>query len=269
MLAYLAQEGLATDGRVSGLVDVGWMGRTFQALDTAMEQAALPLIHSFFDIGRSSWASRWSSPELAARQRSWLFDQTVPSGRPAQPSGIEGAVETLCTGTEGSLQGYRREGDRVVPVLAQQVNRAAMDWGLADLRRTVDLVVEKLTTSDAPLRRPSDLRGAADGVLREMWLRPDPREVALWGSIPTDDGDDHQGVRSLAVQGSTPDVTAQLRAGRLKTRPVFSWRAGTAAVSPPPGRQVLQAMIWYDRNRSRVRSLPRRVRLRLARRGAD
>ena len=249
MLAYLAQEGLATDGRVSGLVDVGWMGRTFQALDTAMEQAALPLIHSFFYIGRSSWASRCSSPELAARQGSWLFDQTVPSGRPAQPSGIEGAVEALCTGTEGSLQGYRREGDRVVPVLAQQVNRAAMDWGLADLRRTVDLVVEKLTTSDAPLRRPSDLRGAADGVLRELWLRPDPREVALCGS--------------------TPDVTAQLRAGRLKTRPVFSWRAGTAAVSPPLGRQVLQAMIWYDRNRSRVRSLPRRVRLRLARRGAD
>ena len=55
MLAYLAQEGLATNGRVSGLVDVGWMGRTFQSLNTAMEQTALPPIHSFFYIGRSSW----------------------------------------------------------------------------------------------------------------------------------------------------------------------------------------------------------------------
>ena len=266
MLDYLTQEGLATRGPVSGLVDVGWMGRTFQALDTAMEQAGLPAVHSYFYVGRSVFAPRWTSPQLAARQRAWLFDQMRPSGRPAQPSGIEAAIEALCTGTEGSLRAYERQDGRVVPVLVAPVNRAPVDWGLLDLRRTVDLVVEELTKAGAPLERRGDLRGASDGALRQLWLRPTPAEVDLWGRFPTDEADDHQGMRSLAVQVQTADVAAQLRAGHLKIRPIFSWRAGTAKISPSPWRQILSAMIWYDEHKAGLRSLPRRVRLRLARR---
>ncbi|WP_299033029.1 HAD family hydrolase [uncultured Pseudokineococcus sp.] len=265
---YLRQEGL-DDGTRSAVVDVGWLGRTGGALVDVLDGAGIPLPEAFFLIGVRRGARRWSPPRLAERQVAWLFDHEAGHGLPGEPSGRVTLVESFCSGREGSTLGYERRDGRVEPVLVRPRNDAALDWGLDQVRTSVRLVVEELASGDpAPLRRPVDLRGAVDAVLREFWERPTPAEVAVWGSFPFEADDAHRRSIPLAAPVRWEDVAREARLGRLKLRPAGSWRAGTAQVSPPPWRQVIALAAAAQRHRSLPARLRRRaLRERALRRG--
>lgn len=261
---YLRQEGIGERTDV-GLVDVGWLGRTGRGLVDVLQGAGRALPDAFFLIGIRAGSERWSSPPLAERQVAYLFDHTGGHGLPGEPSGRVTLVETFCAGTEGSTYAYRRAGDRIEPVLVRPTNEAALRWGLPQVRSTVALVVDELLSCPAEdLRRHGDLRGAVDAVLREFWERPTPGEVQAWGSFPFEADDAHRTSIPLAAPVRWGAVAHEARLGRVKLRPAGSWRAGTAAVSGPPWRQVLGVMAAREALRPRLARLPGRVRTELA-----
>lgn len=263
LLAYLEQEGLGDGARV-GVVDVGWLGRSGRSLDDAMHTAGLPSVVSYLHIGLASQGARWATSSTTGRMRAFLFDQVHGSGMAAAPNGIIGLIETFCTGSEGSVSGYRRDPGGVVPVLVRPLHQEAIDWGLHDLRSTIADAVAALVASGAPLDRPGDLREVIDRVLREFWERPTAEEVARWGTFPFEAAQTHLSSAPLAAPVRTGQVVRDLRAGQVKLRPATSWRAGTAELSPPPWRQVLRTWAWLEGHRSRLRRIPHRLRLELA-----
>lgn len=261
---YLRQEGLGDDPSV-GLVDVGWLGRTSRGLLDVMDGAGLAAPEAFFFIGVRAGSSRWSSPRLAERQVAYLFDHTAGHGVPGDSSGQIALVETFCAGREGSTLGYRREGNALLPVLVRPDNEAALRWGLEEVRGTVREAVDELLSGDLDdLRRIGDLRGVVDALLREFWERPTPGEVEVWGSFPFEADDAHRTSIPLAAPVDWRSVAGELRLGRVRLRPVSSWRAGTASVSGPPWRQVLRLMAARERHQPRLARLPYRVRTEVA-----
>lgn len=260
---HLVQEGFADGARI-GVVDVGWLGRSGRSLDGAMVAAGLPPVVTYLHMGLAPESSRWVSESLADRMRAFLFDHLHGSGVPGAPSGAIGLIEAFCTGSEGSVSGYRREGDRVVPTLVRPVHTEAVAWGLHDLRAGIAGVVAELVRSEAPLARPGDLRPAVDRCLRAFWEHPTSGEVAVWGRFPFEASHTHLTSAPLAAPVRTADVIRDLRHGRLRLRPATSWRAGTAAVSSSPWRHILRGWGWLDERRSRLRGVPRRVRLEVA-----
>lgn len=180
---------------------------------------------------------------------------------PGDSSGRVTLIEMFCAGTEGSTLGYRRDGARVSPVLVSPTNASALAWGLAEVRWVVRAVVQELLTDDVEaVKRPCDLRGVVDLLLRLFWEQPTSAEIETWGSFPFEADDTHRKSTPLAAPVSWASIAAELRLGRVTVRPASSWRAGTAGVSQPPWRQLLNGMALVERHRLDLRRVPRRWR---------
>ncbi len=259
---YLRQEGLGADVP-SAVVDIGWMGRSTRSLDEIRAWAGLPELDYLF-LGLNPGADAYSGPRVAARHAAWLYDHDEGHGVPGPlPSGHVLMMEAMTAGTEGSTVGYRRDGERIVPVLASPENTEALEWGLAQVQDVV-LDTARRWAAVAPLHWQVDLRAACLAVLTAFWDRPTAGEVAAWADFPHDDVG--AGSVPLARPVATRFALAQLRAGHVRFRPVDSWRAGTTALSSLPWRMVLTAKWAQEQHGVRLRRVPRRLRIELARR---
>jgi hypothetical protein len=166
----------------------------------------------------------------------------------------------FCAGDHGAVVGFRREGDRIHPVLRTPTS-PMQDWGLPLMRRTTSAFVETfaamlqatpdLVDLDADLRRP------IHKVMELFWLHPTPEEVHGWGSFPVEVGLISSTVLPLAEKVGLRQVARALRARSLAFRSAHSWPRATAMISSWPYRALLTAG-W--RLREEMPRLRRRLR---------
>lgn len=260
-LDYLRQEGV-NDGTPSALVDVGWNGFTARAFDHLVHEAGgKQLAHLFLGLFRAAGSARAQKdpPDMTG----WLFDDDLGRGQAEPLPGPNVVIEMFCAGTEGRVQHYRREGGRVLPELNQHLNQPVLDWGLDNVRSTIDLVTEHVLRAVGNSAPPVDLAAPIWRSLSAFWTSPSDQEVRAWGSFPWEEETwppYYPVAQSLAVT----DAVRRIVRGDGRIRRHNSWRAGSARVSGYPWRAVLEFRAWQEKHAARLRRLPRAVRLRLA-----
>lgn len=255
-LDYLRQEGFA-DGARSALVDLGWRGHAARAFDALVQQVGGPPVQHFF-VGLYAGVREVREAHQPPAMSAWLFDRDrarAPDSRPLERPNV--LLEMFCAGTEGRLLRYRRDGDRVVPVLSRPVNDPVLDWGLQDMREVVADVVQGCLDGLHGRHQHVDLASICWDVLQAFWVHPTKAEVDVWGSFPWEE----ESFPPLYPLAEPLSHRTMLRRMLLRQRalPVNCWRAGSAVVQREPWRSLLllglgqqqQAPLWR---------LPRRLR---------
>lgn len=260
---YFEQEGLDED-IPTALVDTGWLGRTSRSFDAIGASAGHPPVAAFLYVGLERGTTAYGGAEMASRRVAWLFDEDAGTGLPRPIlSNIYLLVETMCAGREGTTVGYRREGDRVEPVLVSPENAPALAWGLDDVRAVVMAAAGHLLDAVTP-GGEIDLRPACDALMRAFWQHPDRDEAKVWSSFPYDTDGTPERQRSLAEPVRLRAVLEGARRRRIALRPRSSWLGGTAGISGQPFRGLLTMRTTAQPKLDRARRVPTRLARELA-----
>jgi len=108
---------------------------------------------------------------MVADRSAYLFDSGSGVGHAyARLPGVTYLLEVFCAGTHGMVTGYEDREGRIVPVLAQDDNRAALDWGMATLRATVAHFVDSVVVDDVVAALDADVRPATIALLQALAL---------------------------------------------------------------------------------------------------
>ncbi len=261
-MAYLRQEGLC-DQVPSALVDAGWGGRTAQAFDILLEAAGgLPVPHLVMGItGNAKDARNREGVQFVP----WLFDEQAHSASLAGLRSPNVLVEMFCADATGRTMGYRRNGERVEPVLEVERNEPVISWGLPQVQdvalRVAHLVVPHLPETPEGIATAPFVRD----VLHAFWVTPSRAEVVAWGDFPWEEEVARPYV-PIAQRISTGSVLERLSRGETRLRRPNGWRAGSAMISPQPWRGLLQSRAWLEENRSQVQRWRRRLQLAVVKR---
>lgn len=175
LLAYLDREEL-TDGRPFALVDTGWFARSQVRLKKILDLAGRPDAMSGFYFGL-----RARNKETA--QQAYFFDTDAPPVYQEWGKAFITIFEVLCSADHGMTLGYEVDAHgRIAPVLKEQRNTAALEWGLDTLRRGIggflDAVPQHAHDVD-----PVAYREVLLEMVRQIISRPDPGEAEVLGGF--------------------------------------------------------------------------------------
>jgi FMN phosphatase YigB (HAD superfamily) len=252
---YLSQEGWG-DGTPFGLVDVGWRASTAGMLNSVLAGSSLKEPHRYYFFGLSNDAYRIAGSENVEKLSAWLFDESGGYGYlPYLPS-TSSLVEMFCAGEHGAVIAFRREGDRVEPILQTEIS-PMQEWGLAAIRQTIttftDGLVGTLQWNKDLVDIDADLRRPVDRVMRLFWLHPTVGEVQDWGSFPVEVNLSNSLVMPLAERVGIQQLWTALRSRTFSFRSEHGWPRGTAVKSSWPFRMMLTAVWWLRRETPRLR----------------
>jgi hypothetical protein len=231
LLDYMKQEGLL-DGTPAGLVEIGWSGRTRASLERALADYPLKNLHWFyFGINRQA--------QLAAAERVHYFLHGPEVHRPEIPF-LPVVLESFCFAPHGSVEGYRREGERVLPTFRDDVEKQLDNWGRAEVFAVVEDYLKNLSARFAAFGDMSTLVGAARDLLTEFCTRPSAEDARLWGTVPFEH--DQAANKSLPLAPEARLTFANLRNalifGKVDSscmgNSVGAWGAGSWAAREKP-----------------------------------
>lgn len=224
---YLAQEGLCDDGSY-GIVDIGWFGRMGAGLTGLLQDTGAPGPSVFYFMGLQGVPPA----RMVADRSAYLFDCGKGVGHDySRSAGMTYLLETFCAGTHGMVTGYEDDQGRMVPILAGEHNRAALDWGLGTLRATVARFVESVVVDDAVAALDADVRPATVAVLEALALTPTVAEARVWGAFSFADDQTEAFARTLAAPYRSPEVALALLLGRERWRWRRYWPAASRRLS--------------------------------------
>ena len=186
LLGYLRQEGWG-DGEEFALVDVGWRGSMAGALSKTLENESIPQPDLYLFFGLADDAHRVAGELARDRMDAWFFDDACKHGYlPYLPS-TTSLIEMFCAADHGAVVGYRRDGDRIGPVL-RTPESPMKAWGLPHIHEITAAYVAAFTTSlQTELCDPyMDVRRGLREVLRLFWLEPSSAEAKYWGKFPVE-----------------------------------------------------------------------------------
>jgi hypothetical protein len=236
LIGYLRGQGLMDGGVKRGVVDLGWHGTLQRALDRVCRQAGVPGVRGYyFGLGQRGGNGG------CGVARAYFFDDAAVEGVGERSYWVEPVMEIFCTGDHGSTRGYRREGERVEPVLLAAVNEGAMRWGLRRHQEMVVRFAEGMAKVAGVEWRPEELMGCLDELLKRFWNRPSDNDARAWGAYPY--SDDQLEQRSVPWgEGLTwRNVVAALVRGVRRGNHGVSWAAGAEANASRAARWVLKA----------------------------
>ncbi len=235
--AYLTQEGVTAPGRVA-LVDIGWSGTIQKAL-----MGVGSLQRHRFDISGYYLGSLAPIVEDldGSRQQGFLFDAGMPGERAEVILELRQLVEFICTTTRGSLKGFRREGDTIVPEHSPVDHPGSQQVHLAELRAGAlafarGLAHERRVFGEQPI-------GAA-AAMRELGrtiTNPTAADAIAIGNLRHGDGLGSDRLRSIAAFGEAPHTRESL----LQDYRRAYWPAGLLA-RREPAALALRALLWLQ-----------------------
>ncbi|MEM8571561.1 MAG: hypothetical protein AAGG56_11715 [Pseudomonadota bacterium] len=252
-LAYLEQEGLL-DGTPYGFFDLGMNLTMIRLLDAIVPEDLRAKIS--LNAGRKL--------ESLGDGRKGLYFLMNNGGMGTQP--MRGAVtffELILCADHATTIGYRREDDKIVPVLKDDPNVQRMiEWGVPAMSRAVEAVAEELPIENEMTDACADLRTPLFRALALFWKAPTRSEAALLARFPFEDGWGNES-ETMAISsplGAWETIEALVR-GTYKNRTRHHWRAGSAALSPRWIRSISDAQILTRMLRRRgLRPLLRDIR---------
>lgn len=230
VLDHLRQSGVF-DGVRSGIVDVIARGSQHRTLCTLALDEGVATPTAFY-VGRQR-----HGPLLPDAAETYLFDEVTDVGIP-RFSGRDVLLLAFCAADHGTVTGYRRVGERVEPVLAEQRNEHVLAWGLQVVRRTMLAFADQLVLEPDWLRCPPDVREVTVAVAERFWQAPSAAEARAWGAFPFEygSGDD---VRWNTVGAPRPWAYLISTSAR-RQRHWSTWSAASLASS----RADVKAALW-------------------------
>lgn len=267
LIRYLEQEGLL-DSAECGMVDVGWNGSLYYSLATVVSAAGgKPPVGLYFAMtGNRPLDPRFSMPETYFfHERLGVGFVRVPGGDDLDMRGerhlwrgLVTMLEVFCNADHGTVVDFRDEGARVRPVLKQESNQLAVDWGLPILRKTVYCFVEHLLLDSGLVNPWADVRAATAEVLKCFWLGPTLDEAMAWGEFPFEDGFGRDSRWSpLASSYRWKQVAGALTTARLDKPHRHVWFEGSMALTLPQIQIALRGVIRLRRTLSAVKRMAR------------
>lgn len=238
LVDYLRQEGFG-DGTPLAIVDLGWKGRLQLALARTLQSepdlaGAVPLTGFYFGLSVAP-------PDAGTL----LTYADVGRGMNAV------LLETFCAADHGSTKGYRRDASgRVEPVLVEDKNRAALDWGLEIMQEAVarftTLLAECLDPADLDVAQFADFaRHASLAAFKLFVQQPLPAEAAVFGAFKHAEGQAHTAETQLAPAFSSDERLRWLLRPRSATTVQSFWPEGSFARSSGAATSVRVSLaLW-------------------------
>ncbi|WP_207461618.1 hypothetical protein [Azospirillum sp. SYSU D00513] len=177
VLAYLRQEGVG-DGTPFGIVDVGWRGRLQRCLQDIMATAddlREVGVHGFYFGLTERPAFPPQHTVTTYTHRALPFNAAL--------------VETFTAADHGGVKGFQRmEKGTTGPLLREERNTAALEWGLEIQQKSIMAFARNLTEAldagDVPAQEMVEfLRTEGCRALDLLTYRPDPGEAEAYGSF--------------------------------------------------------------------------------------
>lgn len=236
VLRYLTQEDLLSS-EPWALVDVGWNGRPQASLGRILATVGAAPPRGFY----FALASVPSSP-TAGRFEAYLFDPSDQRFRNVlNDVDLSTFLEIACAADHGTVEGYRDDpGGTVVPVLRSPTNLTAQSWGLATVQATTVQVAQELCLVDGLVDGHADVRHAVMAVMKAFWTSPSREDARVFGAFEFENDQSGTSRYPIAEAFSIRDVCRTVIRGRIPSRHLCCWHAGSVAISPGPIRKFLR-----------------------------
>jgi len=256
---YANQEGLLSQ-LPTGMVEVGWSGRTRASLERALAGHNLANLHWFY-FGIEHRA------QMADTARVHYFLYGPELGRPDIFS-LPVVLESFCLALHGSVKGYRREGNKIIPCFREDLEQQLETWGRGYVFAAIEEYLRNFPVECGPFPNTGNLADAVRELLADFCTNPTPEDARIWGAIPFEH--DQAAGRSLPLA-----PVARLSLTNMKNALIFggveracmgdsmgAWGAGSWAARPRP-LYFLMLAAWGGYLRIHWKNLPKRIVRRL------
>ncbi|HEX4132684.1 MAG TPA: hypothetical protein VHZ24_21805 [Pirellulales bacterium] len=227
-IGYLSQEGIFDEGRV-GYVDLGWHGNSERSLrKLSGESSSVDMVGMYFGLLPEA------NPQVAASAEAFLFGAKMPAWNSLEAVYM---LETFCTAPHGSVTGYARENDRIVPQCRAGADEALKQWGRDVVERTVLDYADALRACVASSAPVSGLQLVVKDLLTEFLEHPSLQEAIAWGTHPYEQEQSGDAMPALVppLRPTLRTVLRTLRSGVLiwlwdDKGPPVRWSGGAKAL---------------------------------------
>jgi predicted HAD superfamily hydrolase len=180
-IGYFRQEGIG-NGVPFGFVDVGWSGRTQRSFSKLLSFAGIypeSGVHGFY-FALQSRVKPFNEDRLFA----YFYDVDKPSGDRYFLCKYRCLFELFMAADHGSTIKYEQNNNEYFPVLRQQKNKEAVNWGLYVLQNAAVEFATQLTTNLDSQECTTDLLVEMAEILsKEFVLTPSYQEAEVFGSF--------------------------------------------------------------------------------------
>jgi hypothetical protein len=252
---YAAQEGLLGEFP-TGMVEIGWSGRTRSSLERALAGHNLTNLHWFY-FGIHHLA------KLADSNRVHYFLYGPELRLPEIPF-LPVVIESFCLALHGSVTGYRREGSNITPIFREGIEKQLEDWGRGQVFEAIQEYLRYFPINQGQFQDMGDLSGVTRDLLTDFCTNPSAEDAKFWGTIPFE--------HDQAAKASFPLAPdARLTHANLKNALIYgsvqracmgesmgAWGAGSWAARGNP-LYLLTLAAWAGYLRIHWRKLPQRT----------
>ncbi|HEV7333492.1 MAG TPA: hypothetical protein VGN63_20825 [Flavisolibacter sp.] len=175
LLSYLEQEGI-NYGEKTGIVEVGWSGRTRASFRKIMGRENAQNLHWFY-IGLLP-GKHHEQPEMI---------NTFLHGLDIQYKGIDGLpsiAESFCFAPHGSVIDFVYQDGKVTPVFNQVGEESLDTWGRQQFFAYMDEYCDLLPLNIIRSLNYYNLRNATFSLLNAFISAPSREDAEVWGSMP-------------------------------------------------------------------------------------
>src|SRR5918993_624328 len=175
LTAYLAQAGIDFSAK-TGMVEIGWAGRTRISFERILGQDKAQNLHWFyFGLLPNVYLH---DPERISTFVHGL-DLTYKS-----INGLPTIIESFCFAPHGSVLGFEKNGDKIVPQF-NTVGEGELDkWGRNKYFVILDRYCDLLPLEIMRKMKFYNLRNPAYNLLKAFVENPSRNDAEVWGSIP-------------------------------------------------------------------------------------
>ncbi len=202
---YAAQEGFFRDVP-TGMVEIGWSGRTRASLERSLTGQNVANLHWLY-LGLHHGACLKREDLVHC----FLYG---PEARREEIPYLPVVVESFCLAPHGSVTGYREESNTVVPVFREDIEAQLESWGRGHVLDAVREYVQQLPVELGEFPDTGDLVSVAYTMLSNFCTKPTEEEARLWGAIPFEHDQAAEKAYPLAPE-------ARVNAANLKNALIF------------------------------------------------
>jgi FMN phosphatase YigB (HAD superfamily) len=186
VMSYLRQEGVL-DNVPGAFVDFGGVGSQMRALHslTVLGGGQRPRLFlvGLDDPAAAGLSVPESDPDWLVDTECYLYDHRRRTGM-RRRRGFGTLVQMFVAADHGTVTGYARRDDMVVPQLQPDIDDEVIRWGLATFRAAVAAFVHHLELDNDLVDVDADLRAAVTEVIDLLWSDPSYSEAQAWGAFP-------------------------------------------------------------------------------------